>query len=214
MGSLRLPGKVLKHIAGKPLLAHITGRISHISGATVVVATSLMDRDTPISDWCMQCSVECFRGSEDDVLDRYFSCSTRYGFDVIVRLTADNPFTDIIELDRLIDFHIKSKNDYSHSFGMLPIGVGAEVFSISALRKSHLEGTKQYHREHVNEYIPEHPELFRIGVLDIPMDKRAPDLRLTVDTEEDWRRADAIARQAKGPWLDTREAIALCLSSV
>jgi len=215
MGSSRLPGKVLKHIGDKPLLAHITARLSHLRNKTsVVVATSDLDRDTPIYDWCMQSNLECFRGSEDDVLDRYFSCTIKFHFDVIVRLTADNPFVDIVELDRLIDLHIKSENDYTHSFGMLPIGLGAEVFSLSALRRSHLEGKEPHHREHVNEYIPEHPELFRIGVLEIPSSKRAPEIRLTVDTYEDWLRADNLARQAQGCWLETQEAIAICSSSV
>ena len=214
MGSSRLPGKVMKPIAGKPLLEHIIGRLSQLKKIAVfVVATSSLEGDNPIFDWCIQNKVKCFRGSEDDVLDRYFSCSKKYRFDVIVRLTADNPFTDIAELDRLIDLHIKSKYDYTHSFGILPIGIGAEVLSFYALRKSYLEGKEQYHREQVNDYIFENPQLFRIGVLDVPSYKSAPDLRLTVDTEEGWRRADTLARQAQGDWLDTQKAIAICLSS-
>ena len=215
MGSTRLPGKVMKHIAGKPLLEHIVRRLIELRHpATVVVATSNLKRDTVIFDWCRQNDVECFRGSEEDVLDRYLACAEQYGFDTIVRLTADNPFTDIVELDRLLDLHLSSGNDYTHSFGLMPLGVGAEVFSLTALSRSHAEGHELHHREHVNEYIPEHPELFRIGILDVPVAKRAADLRLTVDTEEDWQRACSLADQASGHWLETEEAIGLCSRSV
>ena len=215
MGSTRLPGKVLMPIAGMPLLEHVIARLERLHhAATIVVATSKLGRDSAISDWCQLYNIECFRGSEDDVLDRYLSCATHYGFDTIVRLTADNPFTDIAELDRLLDFHNNCGNDYTHSFGMMPIGVGAEVFSLSALRRSHAEGHGVHHREHVNEYIPEHPELFRIGVLDVPKEKQSADLRLTVDTEEDWKRACKLAELASNHWLGTEEAIALCSHSV
>lgn len=214
MGSTRLPGKVLKPIAGKPLLEHVTGRLQQLRHTVqVVVATSTMARDDAVLEWCRQHAVECFRGSEEDVLDRYLACAEFYGFEVVVRLTADNPFTDVAELDRLLDLHIASGNDYTHSFGMMPLGVGAEVFSLDALRRSHAEGHEPHHREHVNEYIPEHPERFCIGVLDVPASKRRPDLRLTVDTEEDWQRACRLAELAPGRWLGTEEAIALCSHS-
>jgi spore coat polysaccharide biosynthesis protein SpsF len=113
-----------------------------------------------------------------------------------------------------VQLHLSAGFDYTHSFGMMPLGVGAEIITRAALERSHIEGLDPCHREHVNEYIQEHPELFSIGVLEVPADKRAPNLRLTVDTEEDWRRADVLACQAKGLWLETKEAIALCMSSV
>lgn len=211
MGSTRLPGKVLRPIGDLPLLAHVMGRLSQLAQPwPVVVATSTDARDDAIVAWCRHADVSTFRGSEHDVLDRYVQCARASDFQHVVRLTADNPFTDIHELERLVKLHLAGGFDYTHSFGMLPLGVGTEIFTRAALEQSHLEGREPHHREHVNEYIQEHPELFRIGVLDIPVDKRAPDLRLTVDTEEDWRRADALARQARGRWLETQEAIALC----
>lgn len=211
MGSARLPGKVLRDIGDLPLLAHVMGRLSQLAHPwPVVVATSTDAHDDAIVAWCRHADVSTFRGSEHDVLDRYVQCARASDFQHVVRLTADNPFTDIHELERLVKLHLADGFDYTHSFGMMPLGVGAEIFTRTALERSHLEGLQPHHREHVNEYIQEHPELFRIGVLDIPADKRAPDLRLTVDTEEDWRRADALARQARGRWLETQEAIALC----
>jgi spore coat polysaccharide biosynthesis protein SpsF len=215
MGSTRLPGKVLLPIGHLPLLGHVIGRLSQLPKCwPVVVATSTDVRDDVIVEWCQHAQVATFRGREDDVLDRYVQCAHALGFNQVVRLTADNPFTDLIELDRLMQYHLAEGFDYTHSFGMMPLGVGAEIFSRAALDRSHAEGLGLHHREHVNEYIQEHPELFRIGVLDVPLGKRAPNLRLTVDTDDDLRRADALARQARGLWLETREAIALCSSFV
>ncbi len=214
MGSTRLPGKVLRPVGHLPLLGHVIGRLAMLSHPwSVVVATSTGERDDAITQWCEQAGVATFRGSEHNVLDRYVQCARASGFDHVVRLTADNPFTDIPELQQLVQDHLAGGFDYSHSFGMMPLGVGAEIFTRAALERSHIEGVEPHHREHVNEYIHEHPDRFRIGVLAVPVDKRAPNLRLTVDTEEDWRRADRLANQALGRWLGTQEAIALCSSS-
>lgn len=214
MGSTRLPGKVMMPIAGKALLDHVLGRLSLLNyPATIVVATSDLPQDGAIAQHCLSRGVAVFRGSETDVLDRYYQCARENRFEQVVRLTADNPFTDMEELQRLIEQHLAQQNDYTHSFGSMPLGVGAEIFSFAALEKSAREGRAPNHREHVNEYIQEHPDLFKIGVLEIPAAKRRPELRLTVDTEEDYRRACAIAGPAPDRWVGTEEAIQLCSRS-
>ncbi|WP_064830608.1 cytidylyltransferase domain-containing protein [Rhizobium phaseoli] len=214
MGSTRLPGKVMRLLNGRPLISHVIDRLGMLRNeAEIVVATGQGRENDVIEGWCLENNVSCFRGQEIDVLDRYYRCAKSYGFTDIVRLTADNPFTDIAELDRLIDFHHGGGYDYTHAFGHLPVGVGAEIFTFEALEHSHREGLLPHHREHVNEYFIDRPELFRIGQLNIAPTKTAPNLRLTVDTEEDWRRADMLATRATGPWLSTEEAIALCSSS-
>ena len=210
MGSTRLPGKVLKPIAGKPLLDHVLGRLEDLGSAgQVVVATSTLAQDDPIATHCHG-RASCFRGEELDVLDRYLRCAEQFAFQHIVRLTGDNPFTDIEELKRLIDLHLSGGYDYTHSFGMMPIGVGAEIFSMNALAISHREGLAPNHREHVNEFIQENPGRYRIAVLDVPAHKRAPHLRLTVDTPEDYERACRLAALAAPGWLSTTGAIAAC----
>lgn len=215
MGSTRLPGKVLKPIAGKALLDHVLGRLSLLAyPVKVVVATSDLPQDDAIAKHSLSKDVAVFRGSETDVLDRYYRCACENRFKHVVRLTADNPFTDMEELQRLIEQHLTQRNDYTHSFGSMPLGVGAEIFTFAALERSLREGHAANHREHVNEYIQENPEIFRIGVLEIPAAKRCPDLRLTVDTEEDYRRACAIAGSAPDRWIGTEEAIQLCSRSV
>ena len=212
LGSTRLPGKVLRTIDGSPILRHILvglGELRH--EVDVIVATSNETRDDPIFEYCHSHGYKCFRGNEMDVLARYYECAIKYNFFNIVRLTADNPFTDIVELDRLIELHIKTNNDYTHSFGELPIGVGAEIFTMSALERSYREGTAPNHREHVNEYIQENPERFNVGKLNVPAEKHAPKLRLTVDTEEDFTRArNIIENNMKGSRITTAEAIEFC----
>jgi spore coat polysaccharide biosynthesis protein SpsF len=214
MGSARLPGKVLRPIGHLPLLAHVLGRLALLRHEVkAVVATSVLSQDDAIATYCENLKACCFRGSELDVLDRYYQCARQFGFKHVVRLTADNPFTDIEELDCLIDLHLQEDNAFTHSFGPMPIGVGAEIFSFHALEQSWREGHAPHHREHVDEYLLENPALFRTGTLDVPAAKTRPDLRLTVDTEDDWRQADALVRQAGGVLLTTERLIALCSPS-
>jgi len=212
MGSTRLPGKILRRIHTKTLLEHILFRLSRLrSNATTVVATTSLPKDDPVEAFCRERGVACFRGSEKNVLDRYYRCAKHYGFTQIVRLTSDNPFTDIEELDRLIELHLNNTNDYSHSISWLPVGVGAEIFTFAALEKSVLEGHRPHHLEHVNEYMLENPDKFKTGILEIRGPKNRPDVRLTVDTEEDYRKVCYIAEAARGEFVSTEEAIDLCL---
>ena len=114
MGSSRLPGKVMKNFNGKSLLGQIIFRLKwKENDAKVVIATSTLECDDVIENFCRENGTECFRGSESNVLERYFQCAEKYQFDNIVRMTADNPFPDIEELDNLIDFHIRNKYDFS-----------------------------------------------------------------------------------------------------
>jgi len=205
---------VLRLIGHLPLLGHVLGRLAlvrhHIK---VVVATSTLRQDDEIAVYCENADVSCFRGSEPDVLDRYYQCAKQYGFSHIVRLTADNPFTDIEELDRLIDLHLQNGNAFTYSFTQLPIGVGAEIFSFDALERSWLEGYAPHHREHVDEYLLENPQAFKTDQLQIPVAKHRPELRLTVDTEEDWRRANSLVQRGGVGWLTTERIIRLCSAS-
>jgi spore coat polysaccharide biosynthesis protein SpsF len=215
MGSKRLPGKVLKKIAGKTLLDHVLDRLNLLMLPNeVVVATSIEKEDDLIANHCLIRGTKVFRGSNVDVLDRYFKCASEFYFHNIVRLTADNPFTDIEELYKLILLHIDQGNDYTHSFGQLPLGVGAEIFTYSALKISAEKGYKNNHREHVNEYITENIQFFKVGVLQIQESKKNPELRLTVDTESDYQRVCNLAESFTNKRIATKEAIKQCLPFV
>ena len=210
MGSTRLPGKVLMPIGGKALLDHILDRLMrlhHAAGA--VIATSNTSCDDIIESFCVERSVVCFRGSEANVLDRYYRCARRHEFEHIVRLTGDNPFPDIEELDNLIDLHLTSGMDYTNSYKNLPIGVGAEIFTFRALEKSWNEGKAPHHLEHVDEYMLENPQIFKTDLLPVAPEKNSPDVRLTVDTPEDYRRACYIVENCREAYVTTRRAIEL-----
>lgn len=205
-----MPGKVLRPVGGRLLLDHVLDRVSRLQHlVTTVVATSGSVADGAIAAFCASRETHCYRGDEHDVLARYYHCARAHGFGQIVRLTADNPFTDVDELDRLIDLQLAGDHDFSCSFEQLPVGVGAEIFSFAALERSHREGLERHHREHVDEYVLEHPDRFRIGRLDVPPGKRHPGVRLTVDTPADLRRADYVASCVPG-LVTTEKAIELC----
>jgi len=204
---------VLMPLGGTTLLAWIVQRLRNMPWQ-LVIATSDQAQDDAIASQCEQMDVRYFRGSDEDVLDRYYQCAAVNGFSQVIRLTGDNPCPDTEELLQLAALHLTSVADYTHSFGELPIGVGAEIFKFEALQNSWREGRAAHHREHVNEYIIEHPSGFRIMKLDVAPDKHAPNLRLTIDTQEDYRR---IARYLSGGadvHISTETLIKRCLSFV
>lgn len=208
MGSSRLPGKILMTMGRKVLLEHILDRLTKLRhAAMIVIATSDTSADDIVESFCQAHAVACFRGSEDNVLDRYYQCAVHYGFRHIVRLTGDNPFPDMEELDNLIDLHLSARTDYANSFASLPLGVGAEIFTFAALERSWREGNAPHHLEHVNEYLLEHPEIFRTTSLKVSPDKNRPEVRLTVDTAEDYARACYIFARYATDCVSTVEAI-------
>lgn len=210
MGSLRLPGKILKKIGSKTLLDHIIFRLGFLKHqAIIVLATTCSPKDDVIEHYCKSKNIYCFRGSEENVLERYYFCAKEYGFKNIVRITADNPFIDIEEVDNLIELCYRKGLNYANSYQSLPVGAGAEIFTFDALEKSYLNGKAAHHLEHVDEYILENMDKFYTGILKISEDKSRPDIRLTVDTEADYKAACYIVQNASGEYVTTQDAIRL-----
>lgn len=193
MGSSRLPGKVLMNLCGKPVLLHIIERLKDVKKEyKKIIITSTAQKDNEIENFCIENNILCFRGSEDDVLDRYYQAAKLFELQHIVRLTGDNPLIDANNLQVLIEEHLKNNADYSSNISEvnsgLPEGVGSEIFTFSALEKSWIEGKKENHREHVNEYILENQDKFKVLFVKI-RDSRlsaCKDLRLTIDTKDDF----------------------------
>jgi spore coat polysaccharide biosynthesis protein SpsF len=214
MGSTRLPGKVMRPIGPRPLLGHILERLRALRhSAKIVVATTTNASDTVIEKYCEAQGTACFRGSELDVLSRYLDCARHFDFEHVVRLTADNPFVDVEELDRLIALHLEQSSDYASSLDSLPIGIGTEIFTRGSLERSDEGGRAPHQREHVNEYVLQNLHLFKVARLGVPPEKARPDVRLTVDTESDYQRACHIVENARTNPVTTEEAIAICLRS-
>ena len=186
MSSTRLPGKVLKEIGGKSILEILVNRLKTSKQIdSIVVATTERAEDDKIVEIAKKLGVEWYRGSEDDVLKRFIGASKAGAGDIIVRVTADNPLTDPVLMDKLIEQHLKNQADYTHYLGA-PLGTGVEVVNREILEKIHSVAKAPEYREHVTLYIVDHPEVFTINAVKAEdFGLNYPDLRLTVDTEED-----------------------------
>jgi spore coat polysaccharide biosynthesis protein SpsF len=151
----------------------------------IVVATSSLALDDAVASECEQLEVECFRGSEDDVLDRYYRCAQSFAAETVVRITADCPVIDPTLVDRTIHLFREHPCDYASNalVPRYPRGLDVEVFTIEALTHAWREATEAYEREHVTPYLYEHPELFRLVSVESHVDYGKH--RWTVDTRED-----------------------------
>lgn len=215
VGSTRFPNKVLKLLHGVPLLSYSIRRLKAINSQyQVIVATSDLQRDDPVEALARFENVYCFRGSENDVLDRYYQAAKIFNLEYIVRATGDNPFVDQDEARRVANYVMNNKVDYVTSMdvvkGMgLPLGVGVEAFTFESLERSWLEGHAKNHREHVNEYILENPDSFNIVRLQCLKKNSCPELGLTVDTENDFGFIEELLKSIKKPAteISTKEII-------
>jgi spore coat polysaccharide biosynthesis protein SpsF (cytidylyltransferase family) len=165
MGSTRLPGKVLERIGGKPLLEYVVRRTQRAETVTkVVVATSTEPRDGVIERCCGEVGVDCFRGDEGDVLDRYYRAAVAYGAESVVRVTADCPLICPEVIDRVVRVYRGGDYDYVSNTAprTYPDGLDTEVMSIGALSRAWEEAKRPWQREHVTPYIRENPGVFRM----------------------------------------------------
>ena len=162
-----------------------------------VVATSKLKRDLKIISWCKKNKIKYFLGDEKNVLKRYYDCSNYYQFKNIIRLTADNPFPDFKNLKKLIFLQKKNKFDYISNQKILPKGMGFEIISLKALKKSLLESNKINHFEHVNEYILENKKKFNIKIIKRKMTFKK--LNFSIDTKKDFNYCRKILSKIKKP---------------
>ena len=188
MGSTRFPGKVMEELAGRPMLEQILRNIRRSRLITrAVVATTQLARDDVIVQLAERMGIASFRGSEGDVLDRYYQCSRALGAEVVVRLTADNPLVDGTFIDWCLQEYLSANPsvDYldTSSSKTFPIGLSVEVFPFLTLEAAWREDADPSSREHVTPYIRNHPERFFQKHLSNWRDDS--DLRWTVDTRAD-----------------------------
>jgi spore coat polysaccharide biosynthesis protein SpsF (cytidylyltransferase family) len=193
IGSTRLPAKVLKDLCGKPVLWHVVSRVkSSTAISDVMVATTVNPIDDAIAQFCQQNGVMCSRGSESDVLDRYFQAARAVRADHIVRITSDCPLIDPRVIDQTIHLHLRTQADYTSNtmIETYPDGEDVEVFTFASLQKAHTEAALLSEREHVTPYIKNHRTLFKLQDL-----AHIPDLsakRWTLDDPEDYTFVKAV----------------------
>jgi glutamate-1-semialdehyde aminotransferase/spore coat polysaccharide biosynthesis protein SpsF (cytidylyltransferase family) len=156
MGSTRLPHKVLAQVAGRPMLWYVVHRTRQAQTVDqVVVATSIGPADDAIEEFCRQNRIDWFRGSEDDVLDRYYHAARAHAADAVVRITGDCPVIEPEVIDLIVRTFIEGDYDYvSNTLRYTyPDGLDTEVFSFAALETTWLEAHSQSEREHVTPYL-------------------------------------------------------------
>lgn len=188
MSSTRLPGKVLKAICGKPMILHQIDRLKTCNKIDhVVVLTSSDASDDALYEICKKNEIECFRGSLNNVLERFKFASDKYDANCIVRLTADCPLMDWDVVDDVVSNHLLGDFDYTSNTikPTYPDGLDVEVFSRNCLVKMYGLANKPEEKEHVTLYCYTHEKDFRLhNVINKQGDKS--NFRWTVDTNEDF----------------------------
>ncbi|RUS43050.1 cytidylyltransferase domain-containing protein [Cohnella sp. AR92] len=189
MGSTRLPGKVMVKLNGRHVLQHVIERCRRVKLADkVIVATTDNNEDDAIEAFCLTLDVPCYRGSEQDVLGRYYEAAVLHHATVVVRVTSDCPLLDPEICDKVISMLHNSEeavycsNDLERTF---PRGLDVEVFRMSALQEAYRTAREPYQREHVTPYIYEanSPDF----LLCLKNEENLSHHRWTLDTEEDMK---------------------------
>ena len=189
MGSTRLPGKVLLDLAGEPMLARSVERTRRAQTLDeVVVATTVQPADEAIVQLCAERGWPCFRGSEEDVLDRYSRAASTHQADVVVRITSDCPLIEPEVVDCVVREFLERQPEVDYACNTLPRrtfpqGLDTEVLRLDVLEEAWRKDHNLAWREHVTPYIRRNPELFRIH--SIMNDVDHSHMRWTVDTAED-----------------------------
>jgi spore coat polysaccharide biosynthesis protein SpsF len=197
MGSTRLPGKIMMPVRNKPLLHYVINQVLQSKKINkLVIATTNSPQDDQVVKLVDLYGVEVFRGSEEDVLDRYYQCAKKYNTDIIVRITSDCPLIDPNLIDKCIAKFENSDFDYFSNVNKkigevwtyhlcgFPLGFAVEVFTFKALENAWKNAKKPSDREHVTQYIPDNPKSFKIGNMENSKDYS--DIRLTVDHQIDF----------------------------
>ena len=189
MGSTRLPAKVLAPVpprVGKPVIEWISEnlKLSRFNGE-IIVASSAGPENDVLEKFCIGKNIHCFRGDEDNVLSRFVHLTELNSFDVVVRLTGDNPILDVSLLDQTIQYHLDEQNDYTYTKG-LPIGMNLEVVSAKPLLELQKKKLKKLEREHVTLHIRDNDDYKQSCLTfqeeEIPLET----LRLTMDYPSDF----------------------------
>lgn len=209
--STRLPLKAIKLIEGRPLICHLLDRLKLAERpAEIIICTSPAEQDDPLVKIAREEGVKFYRGHPDDVLLRLTKAAAENGVDLVVSCTADNPFVDPVYIDRLVDFHIENNCDFSNMSG-LPFGTFSYALSYPAMVKA-CEIKDEVDTEVWGGYFTQ-TGLFRCGTLEVREDHlRRPDLRLTVDTPEDFALISEIFAHCYEPGkvFSLERIIALC----
>ncbi|MEZ4888866.1 MAG: glycosyltransferase family protein [Chitinophagales bacterium] len=191
--SSRLPNKVLLPLPfnGQTTVLEQVVRRARCSKRLdeVLIATTINASDDAIVELCEQKGIPYFRGSEENVLERYYLAAKSIGTDYVVRITSDCPCMDAEVIDRVIDNHFETKADFTSNATerTFPYGIDLSIFSFKMLEEAYQNAQHRYEKEHVTTYFYKtRPDKFRLNVVKATKDTYAPDIRVTLDTQEDY----------------------------
>jgi len=192
ISSTRLPGKVLKKLPYASSITCLEQVIRRLKKSKrlngIIIVTTKEKEDNEIIDIAKKGDIKYFRGSKENVLSRYYFAAKENNIDLIVRITSDCPCVDADITDLIIDDHINKIADYTTNslIRTYPHGLDVEVFNFNALERAFKNAKEDYEKEHVTPYINRNPQIFKINEIKAPKELYAPDIRVTLDTEEDY----------------------------
>ncbi len=196
MSSTRLPGKVLMPLAGEPVLVRIVERVSQSKYIDeIVIATTVNPGDDVVETLCNERGYRCYRGSEEDVLARVYEAAKLCGADIVYRGMGDSPVVDWRIIDQLLEILDKGNFDFvdnEMAEPAYPVGFDATVFTFSALEDGYDEAVDPEIREHVTVHIKINPKRYKIFSVKAEGEMVWPELRLTLDTSEDYQVISAV----------------------
>ena len=185
-GSTRLPNKILLPIIEKPLIWHIFNRLSFCNKINkAILATTINSNDDILVDWAIKSNIEYFRGSENNVLERYYETAKKFEADIIVRITADDPFKDPQIIDKVIEMLISKDLDFAYNNNppTFPEGLDTEVFTFKALETAYQMSIDNFEKEHVTQYFYKNKSQFKQD--NFSNLENLSHLRWTIDTDKD-----------------------------
>lgn len=194
MGASRLPGKMLLPLHGIPIVEWVFRRVQKAKSINSILFAipSTSENDT-LKTYLEKMGAMVYRGSEEDVIERFYFAAKNVNATHIVRVCADNPFIAGTEIDQLIQFYLKSSCDYAYNHipknNCYPDGIGAEIVSLQVLKSINDRAKDPRQREHIFNFIWENPDKFEILTFD-PADERLahPDIKLDIDTQGDYEK--------------------------
>ncbi|MDP2950879.1 MAG: glycosyltransferase family protein [bacterium] len=193
--SSRLPNKVLMNIEEKPMVFWVLKRVAKAKTIKQIILAIPEGRDNDALEYfAKENKILCYRGSENDVLSRYYEAAKQFKATTIVRITADCPFIDPKIIDQVVSAHKHSKVDYTSNVieRTFPQGFDVEVFSFKALEEAYFKAEGNFRREHVTPYFYENPNCFKLHNVIAKKELSRPELRLTVDTKEDFEMTEKV----------------------
>lgn len=208
MTSQRLPGKVLRPLCGVPMLGHLLTSVCRC-GLPVIVATSVEKSDDPLAEFCQQMDVLCVRGPLDDVAARFALAAEQSRSKAFVRISGDSPLLDHRLISRAVELYQQQNVDIVTNLlpRVFPKGQSVEVVGVEAFRKARVKMYLPRHLEHVTSYFYDHAQDFRI--VSFQSGEPALDMQMSVDTQEDFCRAEAMINGLDKPlWQYTWKELA------